>query len=122
MGFLNNGNLQRGDKVDLFLRYEECKTIPADGGDYSIFTFVDRDGCKVSFYGTMKSSPLPIQDHKINPAYGGVPMHRDAPGIELGDCLEVVGKFAKYVHLRNGDEITQINFVKIMNDKGKKSS
>ena len=102
---LGNGNLVSRDKVDLFLRYEGSRHIKPHGYDgYSLHNFVDREGSKVSFYKVMRNSPLQMDD------------------LEVGDCVELVGKFAKYVTLRNGDEVTSINYVKITNNKGKKSS
>ena len=111
---LGNGNLTFKDTVDLFLRYEGSRhfdkfgmgisnRLSSDDG-YSVHDFVDREGSKVSFYKVMRNSPLQLGD------------------LEVGDCVELVGKFAKYVTLRNGDEVTSINYVKITNNKGKKSS
>ena len=102
---IGNDNLVSRDKVDLFLRYEGSRHFGLSSDDgYSVHDFVDREGSKVSFYKVMRNSPLQLGD------------------LEVGDCVELVGKFAKYVTLRNGDEVTSINYVKIMNNKGKKSS
>jgi hypothetical protein len=101
MTFLNQGKMDYGEKLDLFLRYEHTRFFDSEG--YSIHHFVDNKGHKISFYGTTKASPIFMND------------------IEVGDCVEVLCKFAKYISLRNGDEITQVNYVKIMTNKGKKS-
>ena len=102
---LGNGNLVSRDKVDLFLRYEGSRHFGLSSEfPYSVHNFVDREGSKVSFYKVRKNSPLQLGD------------------LEVGDCVELGGKFAKYVTLRNGDEVTSINYVKITNNKGKKSS
>ena len=108
MGFLLDGKLNHGDKLDLFLRYESTEIRIGrgsyyQGNQYTLNNFVNREGDKVSCYGTTKKS-IPVDD------------------LEVGDCVEVLAKFAKYVTLRNGDEITQMNYVNISKNKGKKSS
>ena len=89
-----------GDKVSMFIKFEETKTWP----NFSIHNFVDRKGLKVSMYGTVKSSPVKIED------------------LEAGDCVECVGRIAKYSTLRDGTEVTRISHVKINVNKGQKKT
>ena len=87
-----------GEKVSMFIKYEESKHWP----NFSIHNFVNRKGEKISMYGTVKNSPVKIED------------------LEVGDCIECTGKIAKHSVLRDGTEVTRISHVKITENKGGK--
>tara|TARA_Y100000310_G_C20439260_1_gene695257 strand:- start:478 stop:786 length:309 start_codon:yes stop_codon:yes gene_type:complete len=96
--FLTEGVANIGTKLELFIKYENSKTWP----NFSIHNFVNRDGLIVSMYGTVKNSPVKIED------------------LVAGDCVECVGRIAKYSTLRDGTEVTRISHVKITENKGSK--
>jgi hypothetical protein len=98
--FLTEGVANVGTRLELFIKYENSKTWP----NFSIHNFVDRKGLKVSMYGTVKNSPVQIED------------------IEEGDCVECVGRIAKYSILRDGTKVTRISHVKINVNKGQKKT
>ena len=89
---------QIGEKVSMFIKFEETKTWP----NFSIHNFVDREGKVISMYGTVKNSPVKIED------------------LVAGDCVECSGRFAKRSVLRDGTEVTRISHVKITENKGGK--
>ena len=98
--FISMGAADIGTKLEFFIKYEDTKTWP----NFSIHNFVDRKGLKVSMYGTVKSSPVKIED------------------LEAGDCVECSGRIAKYSTLRDGTEVTRISHVKINVNKGQKKT
>ena len=87
-----------GEKVSMFIKFEETKTWP----NFSIHNFVDRKGKVISMYGTVKSSPVKIEE------------------LVAGDCVECSGRIAKRSVLRDGTEVTRISHVKITENKGSK--
>ncbi len=87
-----------GDKVSMFIKFEETKTWP----NFSIHNFVNREGQAISMYGTVKNSPVKIEE------------------LEVGDCVECTGRIAKQSVLRDGTEVTRISHVKITENKGSK--
>jgi len=89
---------QIGDKLDFFIKYKETKTWP----NFSIHNFENRKGELISMYGTVKNSPIKIED------------------LVAGDCVECSGRIAKYSTLRDGTEVTRISHVKITENKGSK--
>ena len=94
---LTEGMAPIGTPMNLFIKYMETRTFR----DYSIHSFVDRNGSIVTLYGTVKNTPVKIED------------------IEIGDCVEVTGKIAKYGHWNN-NKTTRISHVKINENKGKR--
>ena len=96
--FLTEGAADIGTKLELFIKYESTKDWP----NFSVHNFVNRKGLKVSMYGTVKSSPVKLED------------------LEIGDCVECTGRIAKYTTLRDGSEVTRISHVKINVNKGRK--
>ena len=99
-GYLTEGAANIGTKLELFIKYKDSKTWP----NFSIHNFVNRDGLIVSMYGTVKNSPVQIED------------------LEAGDCVECVGRIAKYSTLRDGTDVTRISHVKINVNKGQKKT
>lgn len=95
---LTDGKAPIGTPIDLFIRYEGS----TDFRDYSIHRFVDRDGSPITFYGTIKNSPLKIDD------------------LQAGDCVKAYGRIAKYGQYQGLNQ-TRISHVKILENKGKKS-
>ena len=89
-----------GDKVSMFIKFEETKTWP----NFSIHNFVNREGQSISMYGTVKNSPVKIEE------------------LEIGDCVECSGRIAKYSTLRDGTDVTRISHVKIKVNKGQKKT
>ena len=87
-----------GEKVSMFIKFEETKTWP----NFSIHNFVDREGKVISMYGTVKNSPVKIEE------------------LVAGDCVECSGRIAKRSILRDGTEVTRISHVKITENKGGK--
>jgi len=98
--FLTEGVANIGTKLELFIKYKDTKTWP----NFSIHNFEDRKGLLVSMYGTVKNSPVKLED------------------LEAGDCVECVGRIAKYSTLRDGTEVTRISHVKIKMNKGQKKT
>ncbi len=96
-GLLMNGKAEIGTPVELFIKLVESK----DFRDYSIHTFVTKDGSIVTMYGTVKKSPVKIEE------------------IEIGDCVEATGRIAKYGQF-GGNNQTRISHVKITENKGSK--
>ena len=96
-GLLMNGKASIGTPVELFIKLVESK----DFRDYSIHTFVTKDGSIVTMYGTVKKSPVKIDE------------------LEVGDCVEVTGKIAQYGQF-GGNNQTRISHVKINTNKGSK--
>ena len=99
-GFLTEGVANIGTKLELFIKYKDTK----NWSNFSIHNFVDRKGLNVSMYGTVKSSPVKLED------------------LESEDCVECVGRIAKYSTLRDGTEVTRISHVKINVNKGQKKT
>ena len=95
-GFLTDGRADRGEKISVFVKFLDEKEFR----DYSIFNFVDRDGCNVSTYGAVKASPIELKD------------------VEVGDCVLVEGRVAKYGSF-GGTEVTRLSHLKIMRNMGK---
>ena len=89
-----------GTKLEFFIKYKETKKWP----DFSIHNFENRKGEMISMYGTVKSSPVKIEE------------------LEAGDCVECVGRIAKYSTLRDGTDVTRISHVKIKVNKGQKKT
>ena len=94
---LTNGEARIGTPVDLFIKLVETREFR----EWSIHSFVTRDGSIVNFYGTVKNSPVKMDE------------------LAIGDCVEVRGRIAKYGQW-NGDLTTRISHVKIISNKGKK--
>lgn len=95
---LTDGKAPIGTPIDLFIRYEGS----TDFRDYSIHRFVDREGTPITFYGTIKKSPLKVED------------------LQSGDCVKAYGRIAKYGQYQGLNQ-TRISHVKILENKGKKS-
>jgi len=98
-GLLTDGLAPIGTPVDVFIKFENRKTFP----DYAVWNFVDREGNLVSMYGTVKKSPIALDE------------------IEIGDCIEASGKIAKYYKFGNVVG-TRISHVKIKMNKAKKKT
>ena len=96
-GLLTNGKASIGTPIDLFIKLVETREFR----EWSIHSFVTKDGSIVTFYGTVKSSPVKIED------------------LEIGDCVEVHGRIAKYGQFK-GKNQTRISHVKIISNKGSK--
>ena len=94
---LTNGEARIGTPVDLFIKLVETREFR----EWSIHSFVTRDGSIVNFYGTVKNSPVKMDE------------------LAIGDCVEVRGRIAKYGQWK-GDLTTRISHVKIISNKGKK--
>ena len=94
---LTNGEAKIGTPVDLFIKLVETRHFR----EWSIHSFVTRDGSIVNFYGTVKNSPVKMDE------------------LAIGDCVEVHGRIAKYGQWK-GDLTTRISHVKIISNKGKK--
>lgn len=98
-GLLTNGKASIGTPIDLFIKLVETRKFR----EYSLHSFVTKDGSIVTFYGTVKKSPVKIEE------------------LEIGDCVEVHGRIAKYGQFK-GKNQTRISHVKINVNKGAKKS
>ena len=105
----------RGDKCELFLRYEETKEFgPSRYSDgFVIHNFVDRKGNHVSLYNVVSRSPVGIRH------------------LEPGDCVKLKGTVVAHREVRFstlfGEEpevrkVTRLNRVTILENKGKKAA
>ena len=94
---LTNGEAKIGTPIELFIKLVETREFR----DWSIHSFVTRDGSVVNFYGTVKNSPVKMEE------------------LEIGDCVEVSGRIAKYGQFK-GKNQTRISHVKIISNKGSK--
>ena len=94
---LTNGEAKIGTPIELFIKLVETREFR----DWSIHSFVTRDGSVVNFYGTVKNSPVKMEE------------------LEIGDCVEVTGRIAKYGQFK-GKNQTRISHVKIISNKGSK--
>ena len=96
---LTDGEARLGTPVELFLKLVESRDFR---GEYALHTLVDRDGNIVTFYGTVKNTPVKMED------------------VAVGDCIKVKGRIAKYGQW-GGENQTRISHVKIMYNKGSKT-
>ncbi len=95
---LTDGEARLGTPVEVFVKLVESR----DFRDYSLHTLVDREGSVVTFYGTVKNTPVKMED------------------VSIGDCIKVKGRIAKYGQW-GGENQTRISHVKILYNKGCKS-
>ena len=84
-----------GDFVSTFLRLNERK----DYSEYSLFLLEDRNGNRVSFYNTVKASPVNLAD------------------VLVKDCIKVEGTVADLRTFR-GVHTTRLNRVKVLENMG----
>ena len=105
----------RGDKCELFLRYEETKEFgPSRYSDgFVIHNFVDRHGNQVSLYNVVSRSPVGIRH------------------LEPGDCVKLKGTIVAHREVRFSTlfgeqpevrKVTRLNRVTILENKGKKAA
>ena len=97
---MNDISVAIGTKLEFFIKYKDTKKWP----DFSIHNFENRKGEVISMYGTVKNSPVAIEE------------------LEAGDCVECSGRIAKYSTLRDGTDVTRISHVKINVNKGQKKT
>ena len=95
---LTDGEARLGTPVEVFVKLVESR----DFRDYSLHTLVDREGSVVTFYGTVKNTPVKMED------------------VSIGDCIKVKGRIAKYGQW-GGENQTRISHVKILYNKGSKT-
>ena len=95
---LTDGEARLGTPVEVFVKLVESR----DFRDYSLHTLVDREGSVVTFYGTVKNTPVKMED------------------VAVGDCIKVKGRIAKYGQW-GGENQTRISHVKILYNKGSKT-
>ncbi len=96
---LTEGKASIGTPIDLFIKLRSSRHFKSRG--YSLHTFVTREGSVVTFYGTVKNSPVKVED------------------LAVGDCVEARGRIAKYGQW-GGELTTRISHVKITKNKGSK--
>ena len=96
---LTNGEARLGTPVEIFVKLVESRDFR---GEYALHTLVDREGNIVTFYGTVKNTPVKMED------------------VAVGDCIKVKGRIAKYGQW-GGENQTRISHVKILYNKGMKS-
>ena len=96
-GLLTNGKAPIGTPVELFIKLIETRKFR----EYSIHSFEDREGMIITFYGTVKNTPVKMED------------------VTVGDCIKVKGRIAKYGQWNKKNQ-TRISHVKIILNKGKK--
>ena len=96
---LTNGEARLGTPVEIFVKLVESRDFR---GEYALHTLVDREGNIVTFYGTVKNTPVKMED------------------VSIGDCIKVKGRIAKYGQW-GGENQTRISHVKILYNKGMKS-
>ena len=96
---LTDGEARLGTPVEVFVKLVESRDFR---GEYALHTLVDREGNIVTFYGTVKNTPVKMED------------------VSIGDCIKVKGRIAKYGQW-GGENQTRISHVKILYNKGMKS-
>ena len=96
---LTDGEARLGTPVEIFLKLVESRDFR---GEYALHTLVDREGNIVTFYGTVKNTPVKLEE------------------VAIGDCIKVKGRIAKYGQ-GGGENQTRISHVKILYNKGMKS-
>ena len=92
-----------GHKCFLFLKFQGTKKFRTLNDEYEISTFENKAGDVVSLYGTVKNSPIKLNE------------------LAIGDCVEVEGKIADFKRF-GGTESTRISHVKIKLNKGQKKT
>ena len=97
---LTDGEARIGTPTEVFVKLVESRHFESRG--YSLHTLVDREGNIVTFYGTVKNTPVKMED------------------VSIGDCIKIKGRIAKYGQW-GGENQTRISHVKILYNKGSKA-